>query len=114
MVIGTKRLKFQFTLLLAGHLVARGNIALGTLAPEHQNTRTPERLNRFSYTQYHMGIDARLVVYAPDQKTAEDACIAAYARIAELDSIMSDYRRDSELMRLCEKAGRELVPVSKD
>src|SRR5437016_3874376 len=48
-------------------------------------------LTRFSYTEYHMGVDARLVVYAPDQPAAEDAGAAAFARIAALDSIMSDY-----------------------
>src|SRR5262245_15968301 len=72
-----------------------------------EGSRAPgsDGLTRFSYTEYHMGVDARLVVYAPDQKTAEDACAAAFARIAALDSIMSDYRRDSELMQLCAKAG---------
>lgn len=73
-----------------------------------------KELVRFTYTEYHMGIDARLVVYAHDQKTAETACIAAFARIAELDSIMSDYRKDSELMRLCDKAGGQPVKVSRD
>jgi thiamine biosynthesis lipoprotein len=71
-------------------------------------------LIRFTYTQYHMGIDARLVVYAPDQPAAEAACTAAFARIAALDSIMSDYRRDSELMRLCAQAGGPPVRVSPD
>jgi thiamine biosynthesis lipoprotein len=61
-----------------------------------------------------MGVDARLVVYAPNQPAAEAACIAAFARIAALDSIMSDYRRDSELMRLCAQAGGPPVGVSPD
>jgi FAD:protein FMN transferase len=61
-----------------------------------------------------MGVDARLVVYAPDLKTAEEACTAAFARIAELDSIMSDYRRDSELNRLSAKSGGSPVHVSAD
>jgi thiamine biosynthesis lipoprotein len=71
-------------------------------------------LNRFSYTEYHMGVDARLVVYAPDRPTAEDACAAAFSRIAALDSMMSDYRRDSELVRLCDRAGGPPVRVSPD
>jgi thiamine biosynthesis lipoprotein len=61
-----------------------------------------------------MGVDVRLVVYAPDQPTAERACAAAFERFAELDTIMSDYRPDSELMRLCAKAGGPPVPVSRD
>jgi FAD:protein FMN transferase len=74
----------------------------------------PDAPSRFTYTQYHMGVDARLVVYAPDQPAAERACTAAFARIAALDSIMSDYRRDSELMRLCARAGGAPVRVSAD
>jgi len=61
-----------------------------------------------------MGVDAHLVVYAPDQPTAERACTAAFARIAALDTIMSDYRPNSELMRLCDKAGGPPVRVSPD
>jgi thiamine biosynthesis lipoprotein len=81
-------------------------------APAASGNRLEDTLTRFTYTEYHMGVDARLVVYAPDQKTAEDACAAAFERIAALDSIMSDYRRDSELMRLCAKAGGPPVRVS--
>lgn len=69
---------------------------------------------RFAFTEYHMGVDARLVVYAPNRTAAETACIAAFARIAALDSIMSDYRRDSELTRLSEHSGGTRVHVSKD
>ncbi len=61
-----------------------------------------------------MGIDARMVVYAPDRARAERACTAAFKRIAELDSIMSDYRPTSELMQLCAKSGGSAVPVSAD
>jgi thiamine biosynthesis lipoprotein len=61
-----------------------------------------------------MGVDARLVLYAPDQATAERAGTAAFARIAQLDSIMSDYRVNSELTHLCEKAGGPPVRVSPD
>ena len=71
-------------------------------------------LTRFTYSEYLMGVDARLVVYAPDRTTAENACSAAFSRIAELDAIMSDYRRDSELMRLSDRAGGPLVHVSRE
>ncbi len=71
-------------------------------------------LTRYTYTEYHMGVDVRLIVYAPDQGTAERACAAAFERFAALDTIMSDYRADSELMRLCAKAGGPPVPVSRD
>ena len=61
-----------------------------------------------------MGVDVRIVAYAPDTRTAERACAAAFERFAELDTMMSDYRADSELMRLCDRAGGPPVPVSKD
>jgi thiamine biosynthesis lipoprotein len=87
--------------------------ALTTLSavPYKANEQT---LTRFAYTEYHMGVDVRIVVYAPNQAAAERACEAAFNRFAELDTIMSDYRADSELMRLCARAGGPPVPVSRD
>ncbi len=85
--------------------------ALGAL---YSDASAQDGLTRFSYSEYHMGIDARLVVYAPSQDIAEKACKAAFARIAELDSIMSDYRIDSELNKLCAKSGGRPVHVSRD
>ena len=61
-----------------------------------------------------MGVDVRIVVYSHDKGQAERACAAAFERFAELDSIMSDYRVDSELMRLCSKSGGRPEGVSKD
>jgi thiamine biosynthesis lipoprotein len=71
-------------------------------------------LTRFHYAQVHMGVQVRLVVWAPDEPAAERACRAAYARVAELDQSMSDYRVDSELLRLCGQAGKGPVKVSDD
>ena len=59
-----------------------------------------------------MGVDTRIVVFSPDQKTAEDACAAAFARIADLDSMMSDYRVNSELTILGKKSGGPPIHVS--
>ncbi len=61
-----------------------------------------------------MGVQARIVLYAPDQAAAERGAVAAFDRIAALDATMSDYRRDSELMRLAERSGTGPVPVSAD
>lgn len=77
-------------------------------------TPQADPLLRFTYTQVHMGIDARLTVYARSKEAAEEACSKAFERIAELDSIMSDYRRDSELNRLADAAGGPPVTVSPD
>ena len=72
------------------------------------------KLQRFEYKEYHMGVDVRIVVWAPGQPAAETAVADAFERIAALDTIMSDYRPASELMRLCAKAGGPPVPVSRD
>jgi thiamine biosynthesis lipoprotein len=58
-------------------------------------------LTRFEFESKHMGTTFRVVLYAADKDAAERAKIAAFARVAELDGIMSDYKKDSELMRLC-------------
>lgn len=71
-------------------------------------------LARFTYKEYHMGVDAQITVFAKTSEKAVDACAAAYKRIAELDTIMSDYRKDSELNQLCAKAGGPAVKVSPD
>src|SRR5205807_9306445 len=69
-------------------------------------------LKRFSYSEPHMGTTFKLVFYAPDESAAERAQKAAFARVAELDGIMSDYKPTSELMQLCKKAGGDPVKVS--
>lgn len=71
-------------------------------------------LQRFSFAEGHMGTHCRITLCARDEAEASRASKAAFARIAELDRIMSDYRSTSELMQLCQKAGGPAVKVSKD
>lgn len=71
-------------------------------------------LTRFQYTEVHMGMQARIVLYAPSEPVARAGAAAAFRRIGELDAIMSDYRQDSELRRLCDRAGGGPVRVSRD
>ncbi len=73
-----------------------------------------QRLRRFEMAQPHMGTTFRIVLYAPDEATANRAAKAGFERIAQLDLIMSDYRDDSELMKLCAQAGGPPVKVSDD
>src|SRR5205807_7005569 len=68
---------------------------------------------RRQYVELHMGMAVRIVVYAPDDATARRAARAAYARMALLEDIMSDYRPESEVRRLAARAGAA-VPVSGD
>lgn len=67
---------------------------------------------RFEYSEVAMGVRARIVLYASDEAIAQKAARAAYDRIAALEDVMSDYRPDSELMRLSAKSGGPAVKVS--
>jgi FAD:protein FMN transferase len=69
-------------------------------------------LARFTFTEPHMGTRFRILLYAVSETAAKDAARAAFDRIAALDDCMSDYKPQSELMRLCAKAGSEPVVVS--
>jgi thiamine biosynthesis lipoprotein len=72
------------------------------------------KLARYSFTEPHMGTAFKIIVYAPDEAAAKKAAGAAFARVTELDGIMSDYKPASELMKLCAKAGGDPVKVSED
>jgi len=61
--------------------------------------------NRFEFTEPQMGVPFRIVLYAPDKPTADQAARAAFGRITQLNDILSDYDTDSELSRLSQTAG---------
>ena len=72
---------------------------------------------RFEYEEPHMGTRFRIVAYAPDKATADKAARDGFARVAELNRIMSDYLATSELMQLCKKFEEKVgdpVKVSDD
>jgi thiamine biosynthesis lipoprotein len=68
---------------------------------------------RFEYAEIIMGVEARITLYAWDEPSARVAARGAFDRLAGLDAVMSDYRHDSELMRLCRTSGED-VPISDD
>ncbi|MBI4408598.1 MAG: FAD:protein FMN transferase, partial [Gemmatimonadetes bacterium] len=61
-----------------------------------------------------MGVSTRVVLYAPSDSAAQRAARAAFARIAALEQVLSDYQPDSEVRRLCARAGGPAVAVSGD
>ena len=72
-------------------------------------------LRRFEFTQVQMGMDFKLTFYAADESSANRAAVAAYARIGELNSVMSDYDPASELSQLSKTAGSgRPIPLSDD
>ena len=68
---------------------------------------------RHEFSELHMGLEVRIVLYAPDEARARMAAQAAFVRIAGLEDIMSDYRPKSE-MRLLERRVGEWSQVSSD
>ena len=73
---------------------------------------------RFEYSAPKMGTVFDLIIWAPDQKTADDAAEAAWARVDQLNKIFSDYDPDSELSHLSRMTDhgpmQQAVPVSDD
>ena len=69
-------------------------------------------LSRFEKTEPHMGTHFRIVLYAKNSTTADNAFRAAFERVESLNEIFSDYLPDSELSQLSLTAGREKRLVS--
>lgn len=61
-----------------------------------------------------MGVQARIVVYAPTESVAREGAAAAFDRIAALEQVMSDYRPDSELSLLTRNPPLIVMPLSPD
>src|SRR5947209_4644082 len=97
-----------------GRTIAGLVLAVVTAGTWVGHGRAAEPLTRYEFTEPHMGTRVRIVLYAPEGATADRAAKAAFARVAELNGIMSDYLPSSELMRLCAKAGGPPVPVGPD
>ena len=70
-------------------------------------------LDRFEYSQLHLGVQVRIVLYAPGEQTAVRGARAAFKRIATLEDVFSSYRPYSELSRLSTQAEEGPVKVSK-
>ena len=71
-------------------------------------------IERFEFSQPHMGTIVRIVLYARDPPAAKEASDAAFARVAALDETFSDYRDTSEVMRVSRASGGGPVEVSDD
>lgn len=68
---------------------------------------------RFEYSQVQMGVSFTFILYAADEGLANRAAEAAFARVAELNGLLSDYDAQSELRQLCQRAPTsQPIPVS--
>lgn len=76
--------------------------------------KTPSSFQRFVYHKGAMGTVFTITLYAEDETLAKAAADAAFARVIQLNDIMTDYDRDSELMRFCLSPYGKPVKLSED
>jgi thiamine biosynthesis lipoprotein len=68
----------------------------------------------FEAVEPHMGTLVRIKLFAKSELQAREAFRAAFARIAQLDAMLSDYKPESELNRLSRAPAGRPVTVSED
>jgi thiamine biosynthesis lipoprotein len=66
--------------------------------------------DRYQASEPHMGTLVSITLYAETSGQAQRGFVVAFGRIAELDSILSDYNPQSELSRVCDAT----APLSRD
>ena len=72
-------------------------------------------LQRYEATQRQLGTDVQIILYAANREQAEAALRAAFARIEQLDQVLSDYKESSEARQLGRLAPMQQPhPVSED
>ena len=72
-------------------------------------------LKRFEFQGIEMAVPIRIVLYAPDEKTAKRVSDAAWGRFRDLNARLSDYDENSEIRQFCDKARPgEFVRVGED
>ncbi len=72
-------------------------------------------LTRFEFTQAQMGVPFRIILHAENQEHGTQAAKAAFARISELNAVLSNYETDSELSQLGYQSGSQgWTPTSAD
>lgn len=69
---------------------------------------------RVRISQFHMGMMMHVTLWATNEQHGRDAARACFARIKEVNRIMSDYEPDSELSAFCRQAGQGPVSLSKE
>lgn len=81
----------------------------------HLETEPSLALSRYEFNEPQMGVPFRMVLYAESDAGAKTTSTAAFARIKQLNDILSDYDPDSELSKLSRTAGGgQRVKVSDD
>lgn len=83
-------------------------------APQERSTIGDQhlKLERFEYTEPHMGVIFSIVLYHENETLANQAAEAAFSRIAKLNKILSDYDPDSELNHFVSAPTGSEIPLS--
>jgi len=109
---------FPLVLLGVGAPVVGGLTLLGCSAPGGQVQGTAEPFanarQRFEYAKVVMGSRARVVLHARTEEAGAAAATEAFAVMSRLEGVMSDYRADSEAMRLVARSPKVWHDVSQD
>lgn len=79
-------------------------LLLSTITGNQQCTES-EILTRYEFQEVHMGVQWRVLLYATSEVIANKASQNAFARVKELNKILSDYDPESELNKLCRLSG---------
>lgn len=101
--------------VLAAGVACVAGVALGGCAGEREVVEEASA-ERLEFSRVCMGVRARVVVYAPVGRRgeAEGAVERAFARMAEVEAAISDYRPASEFSRLSAGAGGAAQRVGRD
>ena len=92
-------------------VVSRCSLLVAALLAPIGYALADEAPKRHDFSRPAMGTLFRIALYAADETAARQAAERAFGRVEELNGIFSDYLPESELMRLCARAGAA-VPVS--
>lgn len=71
--------------------------------------------HRYHFTRLIMGVEAKITIESErTEAEVSDAACASFFRLGELDMMLSDYKRESELNRLTRRGANVPVKVSED
>ncbi|MBP5621289.1 MAG: FAD:protein FMN transferase [Thermoguttaceae bacterium] len=71
-----------------------------------------QELERYEFSEEKMGVPVRMILYASDERAAENAAEAVWLRFDEFNSVLSDYDPESEIIQACRRAGESSEPVA--
>ncbi len=91
-------------------------MASGCQGPDGHYTDSSDQSGhrRFEFIRPIMGMAVRIVLYSPDEQTANTVAQVAFERLRTLDQTLSDWKSDSELTQLNGRAGDGPVVASQD